>query len=64
MALEVVEFLKQHNYDIDLAINYFKLPLPLFNKILLEVIKLPYADENTKENIKHILNAETNKKQK
>jgi len=64
MALEVVEFLNQNNYDIDLATKYFKIPHPLFNKILCEVIRLPYIDEKTKVNIKDILNIETNKKLK
>ena len=62
MVTEIVEFLQQNNFDTVLAMNHFRIPEPLFNKILVEIIKLPYADIQTRETIKGILNSEPEKK--
>ena len=62
MVLEVVDFLQKNNFDTVLAMAYFRIPEHLFNKILVETIKLPYADMQTKETIKSILNNQSEKK--
>ena len=64
MIMEIAEFLNQNEYDLNLATNYFKIPFPLFNKILLSAINLQYIDEKTREGIKGILNKQENKKTK
>ena len=62
MVTEVVQFLQKNNFDTELAIAYFRIPEYLFNKILVEIIKMPYADMQTKEMIKNILNTQPEKR--
>jgi hypothetical protein len=64
MVLEVVDFLQKNNFDTMLARAYFRIPEYLFNKILMEIIKLPYVDMQTKDIIKNILNNQPEKKMK
>lgn len=64
MVAEVVNFLQQNNFDIELAIKYYNIPEPLFNRIIKEIIKLPYASNEIKEILKQTLNIESQTKVK
>lgn len=61
---EVINILNSNSYDIDMALSYFKLPIALFNKLLLEIIKSPSFDESIKENIRKMISTKEEKKVK
>lgn len=63
-AVEVINCLKQNNFDKQLTMAYYKIPEALFNRLLIEIIKLPYIAEGTKQEIKNILCIENEKKVK
>lgn len=63
-TLEVTNFLHENEFDTKLAMVYFRIPEPLFNKVLYEIIKLPYASIETKDTIKSILNINKEEKTK
>ena len=63
-TIEITKFLEENNFDIKLAMEYYKIPEPLFNRILEEIKKLPYASDSTKQNIGDILNIESQAKSK
>lgn len=63
-TIELTKFLEENNFDMRLAMEYYKIPEPLFNRILEEIKKLPYASDSTKQSIGAILNIETQKKSK
>lgn len=62
--IEVISFLEQNNFDLDLAMLYFKIPNPLFTKVLNEIVRLPYASQETKNTIENILGVEKENKVK
>lgn len=64
LVIQINEFLNQNNFDKDLAIAYFKIPECIFNKILVEIIKLPYASNESKLEIQNLLNINEEKKVK
>lgn len=53
-----VEVLQQNNFDKKLAMTYFKLPVALFDRVLKEILKMPFFNEETKKDIIEILNIE------
>lgn len=63
-TIEIMNFLEANNFDIKLTMQYYNIPEPLFNRIIKEIIKLPYASTETKETLKNILNIENQPKTK
>lgn len=61
---EITKFLETNNYDMQLAMQYYNIPEPLFNRIIKEIKKLPYASDLTKQNLQDALNIETQVKSK
>lgn len=60
-TIQVTDFLENNIFDMNLAMLYFQMPQPLFNRVLDEIVKLPYASEETKQMIKSILYVENEK---
>lgn len=48
----VINILKQNDYDIDLASNIFGVPKYLFERLIKNVLALPYFDEDIENKIK------------
>lgn len=61
---EVLSFLYENDLDKELAMQYFKIPENLFNRVLQEILKAPYINSETKIEISNILNIENEKKVK
>ena len=64
LLFNIIHVLNESNYDKQLTQNYFNIPVCLFDKLLNEIMELPYFDEEVKNNIKILLNVEENKKVK
>lgn len=56
LVIQITKFLEENNFDNELAMAYFKMPECLFNKLLVEIVKLPNANNETKLEIKKLLN--------
>lgn len=61
---EITNFLEANNYDMKLAMQYYNIPEPLFNRIIKEIKKLPYASDSTKQSLQDAFNIETQVKSK
>ena len=64
LLFNIIHILNESNYDKRMVQTYFNLPVCLFNKLLKEILELPYFDQEVKENIKSLLNMEEDKKVK
>lgn len=64
LVIKVANLLEQNNYDTNLVMMYLQIPEPLFNKILDNIVKLPYASDETKQTIKNMLYMEKENKSK
>lgn len=56
--LEIITFFQENNFDKNLAMKYFGLPVVIFDKILNDIYKMPFFDEQIKKEIKEMLNME------
>ena len=63
-TMEITKFLEENNFDMQLAMQYFNIPEPLFNRIIEEIKRLPYASDSTKQILQNIINIESEKKVK
>ena len=64
LLFNIIHVLSESNYDKQLTQTYFNLPVCLFDRLLKEIIELPYFDEDIKKNVKMLLNMEEDKKVK
>lgn len=60
----LVLFLQQNNYDKVLAMAYFKTPVFLFDRVLKEILRMPYFDDKIKKSIQSVMIQEENVKVK
>lgn len=63
-TMEITKFLEINNFDIQLTMEYYNIPEPLFNRIIEEIKKLPYASDSTKQTLENILRVESPSKAK
>ena len=64
LLFNIAHVLNESEYNLDYALNYFNLPLNLFKKLLKEISMFPFFDENIRNNVKELLNEDTDKKVK
>jgi hypothetical protein len=64
LLFNIAHVLQESNYDKHLTLNYFNLPVCLFDKLLKEIVKFPFVDTDVRNNVKGLLDEETNKKVK
>lgn len=64
LLINIVHVLDKNNYNLDLVLTYFDLPINLFKKVLEEILIMPNFEEETKSKIKSLLNLEEEKKVK
>ena len=54
LLVNIVLFLQQNNYDKELAMLYFKTPTYLFDRVLKEILRMPYFNDEIKKDIQTI----------
>jgi len=64
LLFNIVHVLNECNYDKQLTLNYFNLPVCLFNKLLKEITIFTFFDENIRSNVRLLLDEEITKKVK
>lgn len=64
LLISVVEVLYKNNFDLEVALAYFNLPKYLFEKLLKEILVLPYFEDSIKQNINQLIDKKEEKKVK
>ena len=55
LLFNVVLFLQQNNFDKEFAMLYFKTPKYLFDRVINEILRMPYFDAEIKKDIQDML---------